>query len=111
MAIILTYHRICEAVTAYDPWHLSVARAQFLAQMELVAHHYTVVSLDELGSRLDAGASVEGSIAITFDDGYFNNLRLAKPVLERLGLPATCFVATGFIGRAAFWWDTQSPAH
>ena len=35
--------------------------------------------------------------AITFDDGYRDNLEIAAPILKRRGLPATLFVASGFI--------------
>lgn len=36
--------------------------------------------------------------AVTFDDGFRDVVRYALPVLERLGVPATVFVPTWFIG-------------
>lgn len=61
--------------------------------------------LDRLG-RGDAG----GTLSITFDDGYLDNFEKAAPVLEQLGLPATFFVATGFIGTDnVAWWDRELP--
>jgi len=38
-------------------------------------------------------------IAITFDDGYSDNLTVALPLLEKYDLPMTLFMATGFIGK------------
>ena len=45
-------------------------------------------------------------MAITFDDGYVDNLREAKPRLAAGDVPATLFVTTGAIGqRTEYWWD------
>jgi peptidoglycan/xylan/chitin deacetylase (PgdA/CDA1 family) len=43
-------------------------------------------------------------VVLTLDDGYADNLDHAKPLLERYQIPATLFVATGYVGRQ-FWWD------
>jgi len=45
-------------------------------------------------------------VAITFDDGYADNLHVAAPLLAERGLPATFFVVSGMIGSGReFWWD------
>jgi peptidoglycan/xylan/chitin deacetylase (PgdA/CDA1 family) len=38
-------------------------------------------------------------IAITFDDGYLDNLTVALPLLEKYDLPMTLFMAADFIGK------------
>jgi peptidoglycan/xylan/chitin deacetylase (PgdA/CDA1 family) len=41
---------------------------------------------------------------VTFDDGWYDNLEYAAPVLAKHGVPAVLFVATDFIGtRSVFW--------
>ena len=50
-----------------------------------------------------------GSYAITFDDGYTDNYIHAWPILQELGLRASIFVCTGFLGSAdPFpWWKSH----
>jgi peptidoglycan/xylan/chitin deacetylase (PgdA/CDA1 family) len=45
-------------------------------------------------------------VILTFDDGYADNLLVAKPHLEAYDVPATVFVSSGFLGGGReFWWD------
>ena len=46
------------------------------------------------------------ALAITFDDGYANNATVAAPILQRLGLHATFFIATGFLDGGRMFNDT-----
>ena len=52
-----------------------------------------------------------GTVCITFDDGYRDNLTVAAPILEKYRLPATLFLATGFVERGETQWsDTAALA-
>jgi len=94
------------ASPARDSWSLSVSPATFATQMALVAESYRPVAISELVEGLRRGRVADRSVAITFDDGYVDNLDRAVPVLERLGVPATIYVASGYVGSdAPFWWD------
>ncbi len=68
---------------------------------ELCAHlaaNYRVRSLDEITTTLLRGQALpERVVALTFDDGYESNYRLALPALREFGLPASVFLCTGFI--------------
>ena len=45
-------------------------------------------------------------IALTFDDGYRDNLTVGLPALAKRGVPATCFAALGAMGpERRLWWD------
>lgn len=74
--------------------------------MEIVRERYRPVSLDELTAAIAQDRVPDGSVAVTFDDGYEDNLTGAAPVLQDCGVPATVFVVTGYVeaGRE-FWWD------
>jgi peptidoglycan/xylan/chitin deacetylase (PgdA/CDA1 family) len=103
-AAVLAYHRVIDLDG--DPQLLHVTPLHFAEQLGVLRQHYRVVPLDTLVRRLNDGADVAGMVAITFDDGYVDNLRVAKPLLEQHATPATVFIAANYIGaQRGFWWD------
>ena len=101
---IVMYHRVAE--TQCDPWQLAVNPHRFEEQIAYVARYRTPLSMEEFVQRLRSHTLPPDAIAITFDDGYRDNLRNAAPVLCRYKVPATVFLATGYIGKSdRFWWD------
>jgi len=102
--VVLLYHRVAEA--ASDPQLLCVTPEHFAEHVEVVAENYEPIRLGDLVAALRAGEPPSQAVAITFDDGYADNLGAAKPVLERNGVPATVFVASGWMGGdRMYWWD------
>lgn len=101
---ILMYHRVADL--ARDPWGLAVRPARFAEQLDVLRRQRTVLPLDELVARLRAGSLAENAVAVTFDDGYADNLHNARPALAAAGVPATLFLASGLVGSPrGFWWD------
>jgi len=73
---------------------------QFLEYFE--QHDYQFVSVDDIQQGLKVGGRY---LLLTFDDGYYNNLR-ALPILEEFNAPAVFFVSTGHVKSGkAYWWD------
>jgi peptidoglycan/xylan/chitin deacetylase (PgdA/CDA1 family) len=103
--LILTYHRVTEYGS--DPWRLCVTPANFDAHLAaLRAAGATIYPLPELVRLRRAGRVPRGAVAITFDDGYQDNLEHARPILERFEAPATMFITAGYVGHdGEFWWD------
>ncbi len=101
---ILIYHQVLEGPDPMRPGE--VDEAAFTWQMALLARHFRVLPLAEGVRRLREGTLPRRAVAITFDDGYRNNYSRALPILERFGLPATFFVATGFLDGGRMWNDT-----
>lgn len=107
--VVLMYHRV--ATPTVDPWQLAVAPETFDAQLSALREAFDLVPLRELRERLRSGRDSRPVAAVTFDDGYLDNLTVAKPILERHEVPATVFVVTGFVGRReGFWWDRLAHA-
>lgn len=104
MAAILMYHRIGEP-SSHDPWDLVVSPEHFSDHLRVLHAGYDVISLQELCACHRSGHVPERAVCLTFDDGYYDNLSIAKPLLEDAGVPATVFLATGFLGTPSFWWD------
>ena len=102
--MVLVYHRVSRAVT--DPQLLSVTPERFAEHLDLLFRRFRPVRLHDLVAATRDGRPPAGAVAITFDDGYADNLTTAKPLLERAGVPATVFVASGYVGSGRpFWWD------
>ena len=47
------------------------------------------------------------SCVVTFDDGWVDNFEHALPILDRIGVPATVFVAADFIGTNDCFWQER----
>lgn len=46
--------------------------------------------------------------AVTFDDGFEDNLTVGLPTLTALGVPATLFVVVGDVGKRAVRWEGET---
>jgi peptidoglycan/xylan/chitin deacetylase (PgdA/CDA1 family) len=105
---ILCYHNVVAPgeSDAADGLGLHMPVDRFESQMHWLTNNYDVISLEAFVSRQQGGASLRGKAAITFDDAYAGVFEFAWPILKRLAIPATVFVAADFPGRRlGFWWD------
>jgi peptidoglycan/xylan/chitin deacetylase (PgdA/CDA1 family) len=101
--LVLSYHRVAPdfAESAKEGLASLLVSARTLRrQLEQVGRKYDLVSLDEAVRvlREPRGAPGRDVAAVTFDDGYADNHHAALPVLSLLRVPATVFVATGYVG-------------
>ena len=80
--------------------------ATFATRCDCSPRRGRCIPLSELVRQLGRGQLPAGSVSITFDDGYSDNLLNAKPILEEFALPATFFLTSGYLqGDNDFWWD------
>ena len=102
--LVLLYHRVADVPT--DPQLLSVSPKHFCEHLEVLRHKARVFTFGKLASALYENSLPPASVAVTFDDGYLDNLEHAKPALEAADVPALIYIPTGFVGgKKQFWWD------
>jgi peptidoglycan/xylan/chitin deacetylase (PgdA/CDA1 family) len=102
--LVPMYHRI--ATPSVDPWDIAVSPENFAQHLEVFGDWARCRTFGELAAALHGDAKERRSVAITFDDGYVDNLTTALPLLEKHDAPATVFILTSTIGAGKeFWWD------
>lgn len=93
--IVLIYHRV---LPQPDPMLPDVPdKTMFAMHMRVIARYFRVAPLRQALVDLQAGTLRCPTVAVTFDDGYADNLEVALPILQQFSIPATVFVAPGFL--------------
>lgn len=107
---VLAFHgvRADGLPTGVSDESLHLSQATFRALCEHLASRYHVMPLAEMAAKLGRGESLPPqAVGLSFDDGYASNYELAFPILRELGLPATIFLATGFLDATDPLWFQQ----
>jgi peptidoglycan/xylan/chitin deacetylase (PgdA/CDA1 family) len=92
---VLIYHRVLpkpDPLLDGEP-----SAAEFERTIRWIKRTFSVIPLADGVAGLKAGVLPARALCITFDDGYANNESVAAPILARLGVHATFFIATGFL--------------
>lgn len=101
---ILIYHRVLPKPDLLFPEEGDAE--VFDRQMGQLAGCFKIIPLLDAVQGLRKGKLPPRAACITFDDGYADNAEVALPILQRHGLSATFFVATGFLDGGRMWNDT-----
>lgn len=104
---IFLFHGVVERspceVRNYTRKHLPVA--EFRGILEGLARQGEPLSMDEVATIAALGRPFpRKAFAVTFDDGFANNLTVARPILEALRIPATIYVTSRFIDENGMSW-------
>lgn len=106
---VLMFHRLLpqDLIPVYGADEgYTISTELFEDLVEFLAVHYTIVSLgDVLGSRNRKAPLPDRPLLITFDDGWNDNAVFAAPILTRMNVPWTLFVATGAPETGPHWWQ------
>jgi len=109
-AVILTYHSVRERVDDGAEWigpGITHATKVFARQMELIASRFEPVTLEQIGAFVREGSSLpRRAVAVTFDDGFLDNVQYAAPILQRFGISAAFYLMVSQIdGTDAPWYS------
>jgi len=97
------FHRVPERTDPMFPDEPDARRFDEIVQW--IASQFHVLDPLEACERLVAGMLPSRAAIITFDDGYRDNVEIALPILERHGLRAAFFIATGYLQGGAMFND------
>ncbi len=100
---ILLYHSIADDVsTRFARW--TVTPSAFFAQMAFLREEgYVPLTVSDLVDSVACSNMPSRPVVVTFDDGFADMYHNALPVLRRFQIPASLYIATGFIGRTSRW--------
>lgn len=104
--LILSYHRVhaeCEQIDTDE-----IDESQFRMHVDVFSKYFNVFKLSDAIGRLKSGSLPNRAICITFDDGYRDNFDVALPILTSRGVPATFFIASGYLNGGIMWNDIVS---
>lgn len=101
---VLIYHRVPAAPDHLLPGEPSAVA--FERTMKWVKAAFNVIPLADGVAGMKTGRLPTRALSITFDDGYADNAAVAAPILKRLGLHATFFIATGYLDGGRMFNDT-----
>ncbi|NOY63455.1 MAG: polysaccharide deacetylase family protein [Gammaproteobacteria bacterium] len=107
--LILMYHGVTDTPSLDlingDGKH--VHKTAFATQLKILKANFDIVPLSALVAKFHEPNPKERLMAITFDDGFRNNVTHAAPILKNLGIPATFFLSTGYIGKQRWMWTDR----
>jgi peptidoglycan/xylan/chitin deacetylase (PgdA/CDA1 family) len=107
---VLMYHSVKDsraehANTLGDIVH---STSVFRQQMELLARRCSPVTMDDVLQFMQGEKDLPAQcFAVTFDDGYADNLEIAAPILDQLGIPGAFYVTVGYVETGKLPWAVR----
>lgn len=100
---ILIFHQVLEQPDPLRPGESCAER--FGRELEWLTRLFSPLPLSEALDLQRQGNLPADAIALTFDDGYANNVTVAAPLLRKAGIRATFFIASDYLDGGAMWND------
>jgi peptidoglycan/xylan/chitin deacetylase (PgdA/CDA1 family) len=110
-AVILTYHSVRYQLEQDADWvgpGITHEQEVFSRQIELIAQRFNPVTLDDVLLFIKGENELpEHPVAVTFDDGFLDNVEVAAPVLDHYGIQAAFYLTVGLIGSSEAPWYSR----
>jgi peptidoglycan/xylan/chitin deacetylase (PgdA/CDA1 family) len=103
--LILMYHRIADKPV--DFFQMAVSPVHFKEHLDVLRRSRRPLPLNDFVRHLLSRTLPLDAVALTFDDGYVDNLVEGKPLLAAAEVPATAFLPTGYIDRPESFWSDE----
>jgi peptidoglycan/xylan/chitin deacetylase (PgdA/CDA1 family) len=106
---IICYHGVVDKIPkSFNSSGKHLNLEIFQKQINFLASNFEIVTMRDVENFFHSRKDLpKKSIAITFDDGYANNLKYAHGILENLSVPATIYLSTGYIGMNRLIWSDE----
>lgn len=109
--VVLTYHRVLPRSLQDESFSapgIIVTPDTFDQHMRFVRRHLHPIDVSTFQRIVTNRENFRpGTCVVTFDDGWWDNLEFALPILARHQVPAVVFVATDYIGSKRCFWQEQ----
>jgi len=101
--VVWMYHSVSQTLAAHR-YPYAVTPRRFEAHLRFLRRRgIPILPISEVAERVRAGRPFDRlSAAITFDDGWRDNVLEAYPILQKYSAPAALFVTADWIGRETF---------
>ena len=73
---------------------LFISPQSFRKRLRFLSKHYKIIGLDVAVRQHKAGKFDPNQVVITFDDGFYNFIKVAAPILNEFGVTATNYIVT-----------------
>lgn len=105
--LALVYHRVGAPESREHHLVAALDAELFDAQLRDLKRRYRIVPASELADAVDARRRGQRfPVSITFDDDLPSHVRVAMPILQRVGVTATFFLTGASLTTPfAFWWE------
>ena len=108
--VILTFHRVLPAVLRdiYPLPNLAVTPEELAWIIATLKPIFDIKTVSDAAQCLQSKDDFSPMLSITFDDGQWDNVEYALPVLRQQSVQATFYLPTDFIGTDKLLWHDQA---